>query len=163
MCTLRNFPSNINHCIEWSREKFNDVFFVCPSDLNKYLQDPVGFMSQVPENNKVNTLNRIIEFALFKQDASFKNCVRMAKDLFNSFYNYNIKDITTAYPPDAKDKQGATFWSGPKRFPTAAEFDAMRASPILPAAMPHKETLTNRMPRTHELPHLLQIEAIHLR
>ena len=44
MCTLRNFPSNINHCIEWSREKFNSVFFEGPNDLKNYLENPQNFM-----------------------------------------------------------------------------------------------------------------------
>ena len=26
MCTLRNFPSTIEHCIEWGLTKFNDFF-----------------------------------------------------------------------------------------------------------------------------------------
>jgi hypothetical protein len=26
MCTLRNFPHLIDHCIEWARAKFEDLF-----------------------------------------------------------------------------------------------------------------------------------------
>jgi ubiquitin-activating enzyme E1 len=33
MCTLRNFPNQIEHCIEWSRDKFNEHFVDIPSDL----------------------------------------------------------------------------------------------------------------------------------
>ena len=90
MCTLRNFPSNINHCIEWSREKFNSVFFEGPNDLKKYLEDPQSFMSQVADNEKVSKLTRIIEFAQYKQDADFKTCVQIAKDVFLEFFNHNI-------------------------------------------------------------------------
>lgn len=25
-CTLRNFPNEINHCIEWGRDQFNTLF-----------------------------------------------------------------------------------------------------------------------------------------
>jgi len=26
MCTMRNFPNLIEHCIEWGRDQFNGVF-----------------------------------------------------------------------------------------------------------------------------------------
>jgi len=32
MCTLRNFPYLISHCIEWARSKFFEVF-VKPSEF----------------------------------------------------------------------------------------------------------------------------------
>lgn len=44
MCTLRNFPNLIEHCIEWGRDKFNEMFVDGPSDLKNYLDDPEAFV-----------------------------------------------------------------------------------------------------------------------
>jgi ubiquitin-activating enzyme E1 len=32
MCTMRNFPNQIEHCIEWGRDKFNGIFTDKPQD-----------------------------------------------------------------------------------------------------------------------------------
>eukprot|EP01121_Diplochlamys_sp_Union-15-3_P012215 TRINITY_DN3632_c0_g1_i4.p1 TRINITY_DN3632_c0_g1~~TRINITY_DN3632_c0_g1_i4.p1 ORF type:complete len:712 (-),score=135.54 TRINITY_DN3632_c0_g1_i4:342-2477(-) len=39
MCTLRNFPNLIEHCIEWSRAQFTEIFEDPPKDLNSLLKD----------------------------------------------------------------------------------------------------------------------------
>ena len=39
MCTLRNFPNQIEHCIEWGRDKFNDLFVDTPGDLVSYIDN----------------------------------------------------------------------------------------------------------------------------
>jgi len=39
MCTLRNFPNQIEHCIEWGRDKFNELFVDTPGDLISYLDN----------------------------------------------------------------------------------------------------------------------------
>jgi len=35
MCTLHNFPSNIEHCIEWGKELFNLYFTDKTIELKK--------------------------------------------------------------------------------------------------------------------------------
>jgi len=42
---------------------------------------------------------------------------------FNNYYDHTIKDLLSIFPIDAKDKDGAPFWSGPKRAPSAIEFN----------------------------------------
>ena len=59
-----------------------------------------------------------------KQNISFETCVKLALDGFNGFYDYAIQDMLTAFPLDAKDNEGALFWSGPKRAPSVITFDA---------------------------------------
>jgi len=44
MCTLRNFPNQIEHCIEWGRDKFNALFVDTPADLVSYLENPKLFL-----------------------------------------------------------------------------------------------------------------------
>lgn len=42
---------------------------------------------------------------------------------FNDYYDHTIKDLLSIFPKDAKDKDGAPFWSGPKRAPSPIEFN----------------------------------------
>jgi ubiquitin-activating enzyme E1 len=44
MCTIRNFPSQIEHCIEWGREKFNTLFVERPNEIVKYIDNSENFI-----------------------------------------------------------------------------------------------------------------------
>ena len=44
MCTLRNFPNLIEHCIEWGREQFNKFFFDAPNDTIQYINNSQLFI-----------------------------------------------------------------------------------------------------------------------
>jgi ubiquitin-activating enzyme E1 len=47
MCTLRNFPNQIEHCIEWGRHSFGDIFTDGPSDTVTYLENPKAYIAQL--------------------------------------------------------------------------------------------------------------------
>jgi len=51
MCTLRNFPNQIEHCIEWSRDKFNELFVDTPGDLVSYLENPKAYLFTLKNNS----------------------------------------------------------------------------------------------------------------
>ena len=51
MCTLRNFPNQIEHCIEWARDKFGSKFTNEANDLINYLDNPAGFIKDLKANN----------------------------------------------------------------------------------------------------------------
>ena len=56
--------------------------------------------------------------------ASLKTCVTAARLLFNDKFVIIIKQLLHNFPVDYVDKSGAKFWSGPKRPPTPADFNA---------------------------------------
>lgn len=43
---------------------------------------------------------------------------------FQDFFHNRISQLVYTFPEDAKTSQGANFWSAPKRFPSALNFDA---------------------------------------
>ena len=51
MCTLRNFPNQIEHCIEWGRDHFNSVCVDRANDAKGYLEDHNGFLSDLKKNS----------------------------------------------------------------------------------------------------------------
>ena len=40
ICTLKNFPNAIEHCIQWSRDLFEGYYAQSASDVNAYLSQP---------------------------------------------------------------------------------------------------------------------------
>lgn len=50
--------------------------------------------------------------------------MQFARDMFDEKHDFAMRDLQNLFPEDSKDKSGQPFWSGPKRFPTAAKFDA---------------------------------------
>ena len=59
MCTLRNFPNLIEHCIEWGRAKFNDFFTDEPADCVAFLEDPADFLKRAETDNAEKTIERL--------------------------------------------------------------------------------------------------------
>lgn len=94
MCTLRNFPNQIEHCIEWGRDKFNSLFVDTPGDLVSYLENSKLFVAQLKQNSTstsiIDTLTRIVKFIEMKQNNSFQKCVNLARDHFNEYFDYGI-------------------------------------------------------------------------
>ncbi len=52
----------------------------------------------------------------------------MALELFHAHFSTQIRQLLHNFPADYTDSMGVKFWSGPKRPPTPAEFDA--ADPV---------------------------------
>ncbi|RHY98323.1 hypothetical protein DYB37_008169 [Aphanomyces astaci] len=106
MCTLRNFPSLIEHCIEWARAQFEDVFVVPFSDVAKFASDP----------STVRALHALVT----KPQVEFEDCISLAQTLFTSLFRDRILQLIHNFPEDHQTKTGEKFWSGAKRFPQAA-------------------------------------------
>jgi len=134
MCTLRNFPNLIEHCIEWGRDKFNGLFVDGPADLVSFLDNPKAFVARCKVDGTTTTLieklNKCKELMKLKQNGSFEAVVAMAKEQFNAFFDFAIQDLLFTFPLDAKDKEGNPFWSGPKRAPKPITFDANNATHV---------------------------------
>ena len=45
MCTLRNFPNLIEHCIDWGRDQFNAMFTDRAQDALNFIENPAAFLS----------------------------------------------------------------------------------------------------------------------
>jgi ubiquitin-activating enzyme E1 len=131
MCTLRNFPNIIEHCIEWARAQFTDIFEDPPSDARTLLTDPARFFKQVEnESNLGARLQRLRPVTAVLRSAvgaDFGTCIRLAFTEFNTQYRNRIKDLQAQFPADSTKKDKDTgvvspFWSGAKRFPRAVDF-----------------------------------------
>jgi len=128
MCTLRNFPNQIEHCIEWGRDKFNTLFASRVQDAVEFLRGPEAFVAGSRQNEtsastraKLSDISQLIDL---KRTGDEQRVVREARDIFNDAFDYSIRDLLCLLPPDHKDSSGNPFWSGPKRCPSPQEFNA---------------------------------------
>ena len=123
VCTIRNLPSLIEHCIEWSKMKFEEYFNKNINNLKKFLEEPKQFF----ENNRGNDLYEkmiyIKEYMNIYISKSFDKCLNLGKKLFNLNYINNIEDILICNPPDKLLKDGSKFWKGSNRLPHILEFN----------------------------------------
>jgi len=130
MCTLRNFPHLIEHCIEWARAQFTEVFEDPPKDVNSFLTDKDAFFKKVMKqklSTKLDMLDGVQRLLGYARVPTFRTAIQMAFDQFNSQYRDRILNLTYAFPEDFFKRDDVTgdetlFWSGAKRFPRAAEF-----------------------------------------
>ncbi|TMW66101.1 hypothetical protein Poli38472_003866 [Pythium oligandrum] len=139
MCTLRNFPSLIEHCIEWSRAQFEDLFVVPAAEAKKFLGDRQAYLTKIKQatidnpNEKVGqaataqelerlrTLRKTLEQG---RGMTFEKCVQLALDLLTALFRDRILQLIHNFPEDHMTNSGERFWSGAKRFPQAIlEFD----------------------------------------
>lgn len=128
MCTLRNFPHAIEHCIEWARDLFQGSFNNTVQDAAAFVTNPTEWLSKTNEEAnfaarraKLEGTVKCLEAA---NNASYSNCIDLARHLFNQHFYVQIRQLLHNFPPDYTDKDtGMKFWSGPKRAPTVAVFD----------------------------------------
>jgi len=132
-CTLKNFPNEILHCIEWARPQFFELFDHEPSNYNLWAENKEKFFSQIEKaghvSEKVESLRKVKRLAELAKDRTMNTAIRLAFEKFDHEYRVRIKDLIHFFPensritdPQTKADLGA-FWTGAKRFPRAAEFN----------------------------------------
>ena len=129
MCTLRNFPFLIEHCIEWSRDQFFSVFSTASQQLKKLQSDKATYFADLKKEAKsdaVTVSEKIIGLKAILQlstNPSVPEMVFFARDQFQLHFCDKISKLLKLFPADYVDKEGNVFWSSPKRAPNAATFN----------------------------------------
>ena len=115
-CTLKMFPEEAIHCVEWARDQFGKLFTQMPKSVNKIIEE-------IEENsNDLKLIKKAIK-CIKTAPITFKDCLCIARNKFNKSFVLNIKQLMYSYPIDKKDKDGKLFWSLPKRPPEVDVFD----------------------------------------
>lgn len=121
-CTIRNFPSQIEHTVTWALSYFRDLFFTAPLAVNNFIS------SRKFENSVTSeTLVGILEL-LQTRPKTLGECVSWALGKFQELFFNSISQLLHSFPPDSTTTTGQPFWSGTKRCPTAIEFNV--ADPV---------------------------------
>ncbi|XP_042310273.1 ubiquitin-like modifier-activating enzyme 7 [Sceloporus undulatus] len=120
LCTLRHFPSTIQHAIQWARDQFEGLFKITAENTYKFLKDPGFFETQ--EGKALETLERM-HCSLQEKPDSCGDCVIWARRLWERLFSHDIQQLLHNFPPEYKTSSGLPFWSGPKRCPRQLDFD----------------------------------------
>ena len=118
-CTLKMFPEEAIHCLEWAREQLGKNFTQFPKDFNRIIENVKNKTFNKEDFKAMKTCLKWIK----KIPNSFNDCIRLAKEKYYKVFISNIKRLLLTYPVDKKDKDGNLFWSLPKRPPKIVNFD----------------------------------------
>lgn len=118
-CTLKMFPEETLHCVEWARDKFGKLFTQRPKGLQKVLEDPN--FDQI-DSQEIKAIREALVL-LQKRPTNFDDCIKYARTKFQKYFVNDIRQLLYTYPLDSKTKEGRPFWSLPKRPPVEATFD----------------------------------------
>jgi len=124
VCTLKNFPNQIEHTIQWSRDLFEGFFKQSAEDVNSYLSQPDYLASLERQPGIRKTTLEAIRGNLVEKPLSFEQCVVWARLRFEELYNNSIQQLLFNFPLDMTTSSGAPFWSGPKRPPAPLIFSS---------------------------------------
>ena len=95
ICTLKNFPTRIEHCIEWAKLLFIELFEQYINELKLIINDRIKFINLLNEDMKIRELYLKIE--IFKyyfyiiDNPSQHLIIKFAFFIFEFYFNYNIK------------------------------------------------------------------------
>lgn len=118
LCTIKNFPYEISHCIQWAREQFESLFVI---PFQTYMN-----LKNIKKDKLDEYLNKIIptELINIKDNLEYiDNYKNMYNDFYNTNYRQKIYDLINKYPEDYITNEGEKFWSGTKKYPKIIDFD----------------------------------------
>ncbi|KAH8097928.1 ubiquitin activating enzyme [Aureococcus anophagefferens] len=141
MCTLRNFPHLIEHCIEWARDKFAELFEKPARRLRKFAQDPQAAVEDLRKKLESG------DAARRRRRGRRRGAPRVAAPRADApgepargLRPARLRRLPRALPrhdprpddgvPGGRARQGADgadkgpFWSGHKKFPSPATYGA---------------------------------------
>ena len=118
ICTLKNFPYEIAHCIQWAREQFESIFIMPFQTYNKLKKDS----SKLEEK-----LNKILPNEIYEIYTNLNLIKTNPNEMFSEFYNQHYRqkifDLINQFAEDHITEDGEKFWSNIKRFPKVIDYD----------------------------------------
>lgn len=126
ICTLKNFPYQIEHTLQWARDYFEGEFRSAAEESNSFLnkgQEYIDELRRQGPGTMLATLEIVNARLIDDRPHSVQECVEWARRAFEKLFNGDIRQLLHTFPRDNVDKNGVPFWSGTKRAPNPVEFD----------------------------------------
>lgn len=114
VCTLKLFPEETVHCIEWALDLFARYFTIEPALVRTCLTQSGADL----EGEKLAKAVKVLR----KWPQCFEDCIQFAWKKFHKLFSSDPKRLMHVYPADARTSDGKLFWTLPKRPPTAVIF-----------------------------------------
>ena len=130
-CTLKNFPSKFEHCIEWAKTIFFDIFQdninkfnLLLNNKNKYIKnDSFKEFEEEDENKKYEKIEILYNILIIYKYKDIQKLEEFCIKYYNKFFVKNICELLQQYPRDYIKEDGTSFWSGNKRPPKIIPFN----------------------------------------
>lgn len=118
LCTLKHFPYQVDHTIQWARDLFDGIFTQLAHDLKKIQQDS-NDVDDIPDE-RITLIAKLLKV----DDNNVKTqLLVIAAELVNKFFVNDIKQLLYSFPEDHLTSDGQKFWTSPKRLPSPLLFD----------------------------------------
>jgi len=128
MCTIHNFPAMIEHCIEWSRDHFNEYFTDVIVDAKKLIENPDQFYEDLKKEGNTTLqlvkLRNIKKHIVLEDENKFEKVIEFSVMQYTQNFDHNIRQLLFNFPEDYKNNDGSLFWTGSKRCPHPIPYDA---------------------------------------
>ncbi|KAK2816994.1 hypothetical protein Q5P01_025185 [Channa striata] len=124
-CTLKSFPSVIEHTIQWARDKFENAFVHKPSMYNSFWQTHSSaevVLQRMQVGESLEGSFQVIKL-LSRRPKQWEQCIAIARMKFEKYFRRKALQLLHSFPLDTKLKDGSLFWQSPKRPPAPIEFD----------------------------------------
>lgn len=124
-CTLKSFPSVIEHTIQWARDKFENAFVHKPSMYNLFWQthpSPEAVLQRMQSGESPEGSFQVIKL-LSRRPSQWEQCVAIGRLKFEKYFKRKALQLLHSFPLDTRLKDGTLFWQSPKRPPAPFEFD----------------------------------------
>ena len=128
MCTLKNFPSQIEHCIEFSKIYFSEFFEKNIEDLNSCIKDALNYFQKIENTDTekkdiIEKLEEIEKLIILYDKNNILNFIEYSLEKYYILFNKNISNLITKIPSYALNEKGEPFWRGSKLMPHPIDFD----------------------------------------
>lgn len=134
MCTVKSYPSTIEHTIEWAmgefRRKFNEEMEIIKERVDAgegKVEEETRASPDVSENKEgesnVPADNNDPRTLLEEAPRNIEGCIKSALGLFVNLFSTQIQNLLSTFPADYVTKEGLPFWSSPKRPPAPLSFN----------------------------------------
>uniref|UniRef100_A0A7S1ETX1 E1 ubiquitin-activating enzyme n=1 Tax=Timspurckia oligopyrenoides TaxID=708627 RepID=A0A7S1ETX1_9RHOD len=126
ICTLKNFPYQIEHTLQWARDYFEGAFRAGPEEIKNYATRGDEFIEELRKQGPgtmVGVLETLKKDLITSKPESLQDCVAWARLVFEELFSSSIQQLLIAFPHDMLDSNGIPFWSGTKRAPNPIKFD----------------------------------------
>lgn len=121
VCTLKNFPNQIEHTLQWARDWFEGAFKQASEEVNGYIKAGEMYLESLHPNTKAETIKLLLQ--TLDRPTTYQDCVTWARLTFENQFSNQILQLLHNFPADQVTSSGQLFWSGSKRCPKALMFD----------------------------------------
>ena len=135
ICTLKKFPTQIEHCIEWSKEIFRELFEESINELKLVVNDKSNFINilktKIDSKELFYKLEKIKYFSIILENPTKQKLIDFEIFIFHYYFNISIENLLNEHPLESKLDNSNLFWENGKKPPHCLEINVKNNDHIL--------------------------------